>query len=178
MEYNLTKIFNFFLKYGLILSLTIGLYLFLNWRRRRWEKGWQDIWQKPFGRNGDTGIYLSWPSESLRRLFYMGTDFQITAMDLIIISYDICAMLLCYAYIIANIIYGKSVKIDLLIEFWAGGLMLSMNIGMFWKILYFMKKTKTINKDLGLQVFNLGMTMLLTLATLSIILLEIFGILL
>ena len=81
----------------------------------------------------------------------MGADFQITAMDLIIISYDICAMLLCYAYIIANIIYGKSVKIDLLIEFWAGGLMLSM---------------------------NLGMTMLLTLATLSIILLEIFGILL
>ena len=55
---------------------------------------------------------------------------------------------------------------------------LGMNIGMFWKILYFMKKTKTINKDLGLQVFNLGMTMLLTLATLSIILLEIFGILL
>ncbi len=48
MEYNLTKIFNFFLKYGLILSLTIGLYLFLNWRRRKREKSWQDIWEKPF----------------------------------------------------------------------------------------------------------------------------------
>jgi len=168
------NIFILLIRYGQILVLSIGLYIFLNWRRRRFEKKRNRICR----RNWDTNIYILSSRTIIRKFLYMGADFQITAMDLIIISYDICAMLLCYAYIIANIIYGKSVKIDLLIEFWAGGLMLSMNIGMFWKILYFMKKTKTINKDLGLQRFNLGMTMLLTLATLSIILLEIFGILL
>lgn len=177
MEYNLTKIFNFFLKYGLILSLTIGLYLFLNWRRRRWEKGWQDIWQKPFGRNGDTGIYLSWPSESLRRLFYMGTDFQITAMDLILMVYSICAALFCYVYIIRHLICKKNADFVLITSFWTVGLVLSLDIARLWELIYFMRRTKVVNRELILYTLTLTVITLLTAVCEGIIILEVFGVL-
>lgn len=177
MEYNLTKIFNFFLKYGLILSLTIGLYLFLNWRRRKREKSWQDIWEKPFGRSWDTGIYLSWPSESLRKLVYMGTDFQITAMDLILMVYSICAALFCYVYIIRHLICKKNADFELITSFWTVGLVLSLDIARLWELIYFMRRTKVINKDLILQTLTLTVITLLTAVCEGIIILEIFGVL-
>ena len=177
MEYNLTEIFNFFLKYGLILSLTIGLYLFLNWRRRKREKSWQDIWEKPFGRSWDTGIYLSWPSESLRKLVYMGTDFQITAMDLILMVYSICAALFCYVYIIRHLICKKNADFVLITSFWTVGLVLSLDIARLWELIYFMRRTKVVNKDLILQTITLTVITLLTAVGEGIIILEIFDVL-
>lgn len=91
--------------------------------------------------------------------------------------YSICAALFCYVYIIRHLICKKNADFVLITSFWTVGLVLSLDIARLWELIYFMRRTKVVNRELILYTLTLTVITLLTAVCEGIIILEVFGVL-